>query len=50
MEIVHLVDVHLSGFFFYYLAVNKLIIDETQNIHFIAEHSDFIKYTLKKLD
>ena len=29
--------------FFYYLAVNKLITDKTQNIFLIAEHSGFIK-------
>ena len=33
------------------LAVNKVIIGETQNSFYsIAEHSDFIKYTLNKLD
>ena len=37
--------------FFYYLAVNKLMIDKTQNIsHIVAEHFDLIKHFLNKLD
>ena len=35
----------------FYLAVNKLITDMTQNIFYlIAEHSGFIKHTLNKPD
>ena len=33
-----------------FLAVNKLITDEIQNIFLIAKHSGFLKYTLNKLD
>ena len=44
MELAHL-DVHLDCRFFY-LAVNKLIIDKMQNISLIAKHSGFIKYFL----
>ena len=37
--------------FFFYIAVNKLITAVMQNIFYlIAEHSDFIKYSLDKLD
>ena len=36
---------------FFYLAVNKLTTDMTQNIFSLrAEHFGFIKYTLNKLD
>ena len=36
---------------FFYLAVNKLITDKTQNnFSLITEHSGFIKYSLNKLD
>ena len=36
---------------FFYLAVNKLIKENTQNIfHLIVEHSRFMKYALNKLD
>ena len=35
----------------FYLAVNKLTTDKTQNIfYFISEHSGFIKYLRNKLD
>ena len=38
-------------FLFSYLAVNKLIIDNTKNIiYLIAKHFGFIKYTLNKID
>ena len=47
MELSHLDDIHLS--FFFYLAVNKLISDQTQNIFsLISGHSSFIKYILNK--
>ena len=37
--------------FFFYLAVNKLIIDKTQNtFYLIPEHTGFIKYSLNQLD
>ena len=42
MELTH--RMHTSVF---YLAVNKLITDDAQNIYFIAEHSGFIKYPFK---
>ena len=49
MELAHLENVHLNTF---YLAVNKLITDEMQNVFFslIVAHSSFIKYTLNKID
>ena len=45
-------DMHLSFFvLFFNLAANKLITDVTQNLlNLIAEHSDFIKYSLNKLN
>ena len=47
MELIHLKNVHLG----LYLAVNKLITEKMQNIFsLIAKYSDFIKYTLNKLN
>lgn len=44
MEFVQLENFHINGF---YLAVNKLIPDKTQNIFYlIADHYGFIKYSL----
>ena len=44
IELVYL-DVHFALFFFY-LAVNRLITDKTQNIFYlIAEQSVFVKYS-----
>ena len=34
MELAHLEDIHLSFFYYYYIAVNKMITDKTQNILF----------------
>ena len=51
LENIHLIHYYIYfSYYHYYLAVNKLIIDTTQNIYLIAEHSGFIKYTLNKLD
>ena len=48
MELTYTEGVHLD-FFLFYLAVNKLIADKTQNIFsFMAEYSVFIKFTLNK--
>ena len=47
MKFAHLEDVHIG----FYLTVNKLTTDKTQNMFYlIAEHFDFIKYYLNKLD
>ena len=48
IDLEHLNDFHSV---FFYLVIDKLIIDKTQNIFsFIVKHSGFIKYLLNKLD
>ena len=47
MKLANIDYVHLV----FYLAVNKLMINNIQNtFYLIAENSGFMKYTLKKLD
>ena len=48
MELTYLVNVHVV---YLYLAIDKLVTDETQNLFsLISENSDFIRYSLNKLD
>ena len=48
MKLIHLEDVQLR---FFYLAVNKLITGNTQNLFsLIAKHYTFIEYSLNKLN